>query len=105
MSPPIAKQDCKRKHRSRAGRQAREKFDQRLDKVRDTPRDSREPLSIIKPEASTQTFNPQEFEIREINNFVEFSIFFENLLDKAEINLKKFQMAKRESQKAPTSKY
>ena len=105
MSPPIANQDCKRKHRSRAGRQAREKFDQRLDKVRVTPRDSGEPLSSTTPEAPTQTFNPQEFEIREINNFDEFSFFFENLLDKAEINLKIFQQAKRESQKASTSKY
>ena len=76
MTPPVTNQDCKRKHRSRAGRQAREKFDQRLDEVRVTSRDSGEPLSSTTPEAPNQTFNPQEFESREINNFDEFSVFF-----------------------------
>ena len=55
--------------------------------MRVTPRDSGEPLSSTTPEAPTQTFNPQEFETTEINNFDEFSVFFLNLLDKAEINL------------------
>ena len=95
----------KAKHRLRAGPQAREKFDQRLDEVGVTSRDSGEALNSTTPEAPTQIFNPQKFKIREINNFDEFSVFFENLLDKAEINLKKFQQAKRESQKASTSKY
>ena len=94
----------KAKHRLRAGPQAREKFDQRLDEVGVTSRDSGEALNSTTPEAPTQTFKPQELEIREINNFDEFSVFFENLLDKAEIDLKKFQQAKRESQKASTSK-
>ena len=54
--------------------------------------------------APTQIFNPQEFKIKEINNFDEFSFFFENLLNKAEIDLRKFQQAKQESQGASTSK-
>ena len=75
MTPSITNQDCKRKHRSRAGRQAREKFDQRLDEVRVTSRYSGQALSSTTPEAPTQTFNPQDSEIREINNFDEFSVF------------------------------
>ena len=76
MSPRTTNQDCKRKHKSRAGRQTREKFDRRLDVVRVTSRDSGEFLSSTTPEAPTQTFNPQKFEIREINNFDKFPVFF-----------------------------
>ena len=47
-SQPIIYQDCKRKHRSRAGRQAREKFHRKLDEVRVTFLDSKEPLSTQK---------------------------------------------------------
>ena len=72
--------------------------------MRVTSRDSGEPLSSTTPEAPTQIFNPQEFEIRKINNVDEFSVFFEYLLDKAEIDLKRFQQAKQDSQKASTSK-
>ena len=76
MSHTITNLYCKRKHRSRAGRQAREKFDRKLDEVRVTCVDSKEPLSSITPESPTKTFNPQEFQIKVINHFDELSIFF-----------------------------
>ena len=69
-----------------------------------TSLDSKEPFSSITPEASTKIFNPQEFEIKEIYNFDELFFFFENLIDHAEIDLKEFQIAKRDSQEAITSK-
>ena len=85
--------------------QAREKFDKKLDVVKVTSLDKKEPISSITPEAPTQIFNPHEFEIKDMNNFDEFPFFFENLLDKAEMDLKENQQAKQESQGASTSKW
>ena len=94
MSQP--RWDCKRKYKSRASRQARGKFERKLDEVRVTVFDSKEtPVSaeesapILVPLASSQIFNPREFEVKKLKNFEEFSPFFECLLDQAEDKLKK----------------
>ena len=87
----------------RAGRQARERFDKKLDEAKVTFLDSKEtPDSVeesapaLLPQAPTQISNLQGFEIKQTNNFDKFPYFFENLLDKADINLRKSQQAKRE---------
>ena len=104
MSQPTPERDCKRKPKSRAGRQVRQRTIPQLEKLKSISNNFEESVPTVAPEAPTQIFNPQEFKIKEINNFDGFSFFFENLLDKAEIDLRKFQQAKQESQGASTSK-
>ena len=104
MLQPTPNRDCKRKSKSRAGRQVRQRTIQQLEELKSISNNFGDTVPTATPEAPTQTFDPQELEIREINNFDEFSFFFENLLNKAEIDLRKFQQAKQESQGASTSK-
>ena len=104
MSQRTPNRDCKRKPKSRAGRQVRQRTIQQLEELKSISNNFEESVPTVALEAPTQIFNPQEFKIKEINNFGEFSFFFENLLNKAEIDLRKFQQAERESQGASTSK-
>ena len=104
MSQPTPNRDCKRNPKSGAGRQVRQRTIQQLDELKSISNNFEESVPTVAPEAPTQIFNPQEFKIKEINNFDEFSFFFENLLNKAEIDLGKFRQEKQESQGASTSK-
>ena len=104
MSQPTPNRDCKRKPKYWAGRQVRQRTIQQLEELKSISNNFEESVPTVAPEAPNQIFNPQEFKIKEINNFDEFSFFFENLHNKAEIDLRKFQQAKRESQGASTSK-
>ena len=104
MPQPTPNKYCERKPKSPAGNQVRQKTIQQLEGLKSISNNFEESVPTVAPEAPTQIFNPQEFEIKEIDNSDEFSFFFENLLDKAEIYLKNFQQAKGESQKASTSK-
>ena len=92
MSQPTPNRDCKRKPKSLAGRQVRQKTVQQLEELKSISNNFEESVPTVAPEAPTLIFNPQEFKIKEINNFDEFSFFFENLLNKAEIDLRKFQL-------------
>ena len=104
MSQPTPNRDCKRKPKSRAGRQVRQRTIQQVEELKSISNNFEESVPTVAPEAPTQIFNHQEFKIKEKNNFDEFSFFFENLLNKAEIDLRKFQQAKQDSQGASTSK-
>ena len=86
MSQPTPNKDCKRKPKSQAGKQVRQKTIQQIEKLKSISKNFVEFVPTVAPEAPTQIFNPQEFKTKEINNFDEFSFFFENLLDKTVID-------------------
>ena len=76
MSKPTPNRDCKRKPKSRAGRQVRQRTIQQLEELKSISNNFEESVPTVAPETPTQISNPQEFKIEQINNFDEFSFFF-----------------------------
>ena len=64
MSQPIPNNDFKCKQKSRAGKQVRQKTIQQLEELKTISRNFEKSDSTLAPEAPTQIFNPQEFEIK-----------------------------------------
>ena len=71
MSQPTPNIDCKRKPKSQAGRQVRQRTIQQLEELKLISNNFEESVPTVAPESPTQIFNPQEFKIKKINNFDE----------------------------------